>query len=305
VLFADVATDWASHVDLVDRLDGLAEVMASVEPSTPKSARQALGPFEARVGTLANELARRHRADRAARPLLSGPDRPGAATHPDAGADRQAQLRAPSPLRRVWSVPVRRRGRYRHPPPTCAAFQAAKPRRSRTRGHLHDSRVKGHSYPQAWYEDAVGAILARIGRVDDATISEVVRLHDAYRPRVDELTLARIRRSREDATKSYLKTRDVAALQATMARLDTEERIAGEPVAIRRLTPLEIVDYTRSLPRLWADAGPNGRQAMVGDLRPSRCPGLRAARIRAHAGRDRPRSGRGAAARDRARKPDR
>jgi hypothetical protein len=48
-----------------------------------------------------------------------------------------------------------------------------------------------------------------------------------------------------------------------MARLDTEERIAREPVAVRRLTPLEIVDYTRSLPWLWADACPDGRQAMV------------------------------------------
>jgi hypothetical protein len=48
-----------------------------------------------------------------------------------------------------------------------------------------------------------------------------------------------------------------------MARLDAEERIARKPVETRRLTPPEIVDYTRSLPRLWADAGPDGRQAMV------------------------------------------
>jgi hypothetical protein len=48
-----------------------------------------------------------------------------------------------------------------------------------------------------------------------------------------------------------------------MARLDGEERIAREPVEIHRLTPTEIVDYARSLPRLWADAGPDGRQALV------------------------------------------
>ena len=109
----------------------------------------------------------------------------------------------------------------------------------------------------------MGRILAEIGRVDDATISEVVRLHDAYRPRADELTLARIARAGDDGGRQLSMTRDVAAWQATMARLDAEERIARKPVETRRLTPPEIVDYTRSLPRLWADAGPDGRQAMV------------------------------------------
>ena len=46
-------------------------------------------------------------------------------------------------------------------------------------------------------------------------------------------------------------------------RLDAEERVAREPVETRRLTPPEIVDYTRSLPRLWTDSGPDGRQALV------------------------------------------
>jgi hypothetical protein len=109
----------------------------------------------------------------------------------------------------------------------------------------------------------VGEILAEIGRVDDATISEVVRLHGAHRPRADELTLARISRAREDAARQLGKTRDLTAWQATMGRLDAEERIAREPVESRRLTPPEIVDYTRSLPRLWADSGPDGRQALV------------------------------------------
>ena len=139
----------------------------------------------------------------------------------------------------------------------------ARPKLARTRGRHHDSRIKGHSYPQAWYEDAVGAILAEIGRVDDVTITEVVRLHGAYRPRADDLTLARIGRARDDAARRLTKTRDLPVWQATMARLDAEEQIAREPVETRRLTPPEIVDYTRSLPRLWADAGPDGRQAMV------------------------------------------
>ncbi len=50
-------------------------------------------------------------------------------------------------------------GRYRHPPPTCEGFLAAKPvvrcRRARNREGI-DTRIKGHSYPQEWYEDAVG-----------------------------------------------------------------------------------------------------------------------------------------------------
>ena len=48
-----------------------------------------------------------------------------------------------------------------------------------------------------------------------------------------------------------------------MARLDAEEQVANEPFGTRRLTPPEIVDYTRSLPRLWTDLGPDGRQALV------------------------------------------
>jgi hypothetical protein len=99
--------------------------------------------------------------------------------------------------------------------------------------------------------------------VDDTTITEVVRRHEAHRPRADDLTLARINRAKEDAARQFVKTRDVAALQTTMGRLDAEERIAREPMERRRLTRPEIVDYTRSLRRLWADSGPTGRQTIV------------------------------------------
>lgn len=90
-------------------------------------------------------------------------------------------------------------GRYRHPAPTCQAFRAAVPPSRRRRVDLPDTRIKGHSYPQTWYEDAVGALLGTIGSVNDATISEVVALHAAYRPRADELGLERIAKEREDA----------------------------------------------------------------------------------------------------------
>ncbi|MGH2406449.1 MAG: hypothetical protein ACRDF7_00025 [Candidatus Limnocylindrales bacterium] len=143
------------------------------------------------------------------------------------------------------------------------AFRAATPAPPRRRGSSQDGRVKGHSYPQAWYEDALGALLAEIGRVDDSVITEVARIHGEHQPRADELTFARIERTREEAARQLAKARDVGAWQATMARLDAEERVAREPLEPRRLTPPEIVDYLRSLPALWADAGPNGRQALA------------------------------------------
>lgn len=154
-------------------------------------------------------------------------------------------------------------GRYRHPAPTCEAFLAATPLLRRRRKNLPDGRIKGHSYPQTWYEDAVAAILDLVGRVDDWAITEVVRLRGEYRPRSDELTLARIERAREDASRALAKTRDVVAWQSTMARLDAEEAVARQPVDGRRLSPPEIVDYLRSLPRLWAESGPAGRQAIA------------------------------------------
>ena len=47
-----------------------------------------------------------------------------------------------------------------------------------------------------------------------------------------------------------------------MAQLDAEEQAAREPVEVGRLSSGEVVDYLRSLPSLWADAGPDGRQAL-------------------------------------------
>jgi hypothetical protein len=55
-------------------------------------------------------------------------------------------------------------GRYRHPAPTCDAFIAGTPdaRRRYTKGD--DKRAGGHSYPQAWYEDAIGLLLSEVAR---------------------------------------------------------------------------------------------------------------------------------------------
>ncbi len=154
-------------------------------------------------------------------------------------------------------------GRYRHPSPTCEAFRAAAPLVRRQRTPAHDARVKGHSYPQAWYEGAVGALLGEIGSLGEATLAEVVRLHAACRPEVDELALARIDREREAATRKLAQTRDVVAWQAAMGRLDAAEALARQAPAGARLTPPEIVAYLRSLPALWADSGPDARQALT------------------------------------------
>ena len=48
-----------------------------------------------------------------------------------------------------------------------------------------------------------------------------------------------------------------------MGQLDAEKALLRQPAERRRLSPPEIVDYLRSLPTLWAEAGPEGRQALV------------------------------------------
>ena len=126
-----------------------------------------------------------------------------------------------------------------------------------------DKRVGGHSYPQSWYEDAIGLLLAEVGSVDDATLTEVVRCYADRPPRVDGSALVRVTREREDAARRLAKSRDVMAWQREMAQLDAEEQAARDPVEPGRLAPSEVVGYLRSLPSLWADSGPDGRQALA------------------------------------------
>ena len=102
--------------------------------------------------------------------------------------------------------------------------------------------------------------------LDDHTMTEVVRLYGEDLAKPDELTLARIEREREEASQRLAKTRDIAAWQATMARLDAEQQIARQPRQHQRMAPDEVVAYLRSLPSLWNDAGPEGRQALASAL---------------------------------------
>ena len=97
-------------------------------------------------------------------------------------------------------------------------------------------------------------------------MTEVVRLYGEDLAKPDELTLARIEREREEASQRLARTRDIAAWQATMARLDAESAVARQPRQHQRMAPDEVVAYLRSLPSLWADSGPEGRQALASAL---------------------------------------
>ncbi len=81
--------------------------------------------------------------------------------------------------------------------------------------------------------------------------------------RVDGTTLARVAREREEVGRRLAKTRDVLAWQRDMAQLDAEEQAARQPTETGRLSSSEIVSYLRSLPALWADSGPDGRQTLA------------------------------------------
>ena len=71
---------------------------------------------------------------------------------------------------------------------------------------------------------------------------------------------------REEASQRLAGARDVAAWQATMARLDAEQQVARQPRQHQRMAPDEVVAYLRSLPTLWTDAGPERRQALASAL---------------------------------------
>lgn len=81
--------------------------------------------------------------------------------------------------------------------------------------------------------------------------------------RSDTTTLERIDRERDEALTRFRKSRDLAALQTAMTRLDAQESTAREPTYVRQLEPAKVLAYLRSLPTMWADAGAEGRQALA------------------------------------------
>lgn len=80
----------------------------------------------------------------------------------------------------------------------------------------------------------------------------------------DRVTLARVAHQRDAATTKYIQDRDVAALEATMARLDAEEQEARQERVVDGVPPAEAVRYLPELQPTWeaADGGP-GRKMLA------------------------------------------
>ncbi|HSW41039.1 MAG TPA: recombinase family protein [Patescibacteria group bacterium] len=152
-------------------------------------------------------------------------------------------------------------GRYRHQD-ACGAFRAAAPRRIQADGETVDPRVRGESYKVAVYEDAIGLAL---GHVAVSARLKAAAIPLATRPEhvgPDVLAQARIRRERERAALQFAKDRDLARLEATMARLDAEA--AAAVVRPSRIpTAAEARAYLESLPDLWAKTSDAGRHAIA------------------------------------------
>ncbi len=152
-------------------------------------------------------------------------------------------------------------GRYRHQD-ACEAFAAAAPRRLQRDGRTVDPRVRGESYKVSVYEDAIGLALGHVA-VSARLKAAVVQLAAPHEPEgPDALAQARIRRERERASLQYALDRDVARLEATMARIDAEaEALVARPSLVP--TAAEARAYLESLPALWARTSDAGRHAIA------------------------------------------
>ena len=198
--------------------------------------------------------------------MVDGPDGPRAAPDPHPGPDREARTTpcaSAAPAAGATSTAT-------------SAATATRPRRAtrswrdarRRRRRDGDARPadQGPLLPEEWYEDAVGGVLAQIGRLDDRDDHRGRRAMTATDRAADELALARIARERDDAGRRLAKTRDIAAWQATMARLDAEEAVARRAAGAVGKAP-EIVDYLRSLRALGRRRTRRTPGAGHGDLR--------------------------------------
>ena len=155
-------------------------------------------------------------------------------------------------------------GRYRHPAPTCEAFLAGTPEVRRRYARADDKRDRGPLLPAGRGTRTPRRAPGRgrhARRPHHHRGRPPLRRGPAAGRRAQpwRASTASARRHRQ----RLAKTRDIAAWQATMARLDAEEQAARQPRRDRRLAPDEVVAYLRSLPALWADSGPEGRQALA------------------------------------------
>jgi DNA invertase Pin-like site-specific DNA recombinase len=152
--------------------------------------------------------------------------------------------------------------RYRHLE-ACDAFMTAAPQPAAPRRGQH-RQINGSSYVREEYEDLVPFVLERI-RLGAADIAEAVRQYrDERPPATDRLALAAIAHERDRAAAAFVRDRDIAALEATMARLDVEEQAARSAATeAEPLPPEEIRRYLENLPDWWAAVDENDRRALA------------------------------------------
>jgi DNA invertase Pin-like site-specific DNA recombinase len=103
--------------------------------------------------------------------------------------------------------------------------------------------------PAELYDAAVADILRRASLRADSLEVVVAGVNEAP---IDQASLVRVDRERDAALSRYRRDRDAMALDRAMAALDAREDAARAVMPI--LTPAEVVEYLRDLPRLWREA---------------------------------------------------
>lgn len=153
--------------------------------------------------------------------------------------------------------------RYRHPVPVCDAFSSARPTVPPVRGRHSSSG--GKSYKQDWVEAIAGRVLREVSSTPEALVVAVLgqlRRDPAVAP--NQVALARIARQVDEAAQRLAQTRDIAAWQAVMARLDAER--AGILADTGRSTepdPAAVTAYLRDLGALWDRSAARERQELA------------------------------------------
>ena len=154
-------------------------------------------------------------------------------------------------------------GRYRHRRP-CEAFTAAR-RRLAYRNRL--VRSLGTSYPQELYEGAIGAALEQWA-LGSGELTQAAAI-DSQRqpPPVDQLALRRIEAERDRSLVKYRRDRDAGALEATMARLDAEERSLVMITSDNQPAPwTDVLPWLRDLAGLWRESDADHRRRIAEHL---------------------------------------
>ena len=152
-------------------------------------------------------------------------------------------------------------GYYRHREP-CAAFvgrrgpstaAAASPPGTRTAASCTSRSSRGSSAEASLGAGAIAGVVGEVGRAA---------------PAPDRSAPDRIARERERALARYLRDRDAAALERTMAGLDREQAAAEHPQARRgRSRPTSRSATSAELPETWRRAeGGAGRRLLASAL---------------------------------------